>query len=140
LAGKVEYIGVNSPHDEVSELGAIKEPQQVAALVAMVLAAPVDQNRRDHDETMYFIEFHFEDGTTKTRVLAEVRRALSRDYTSRGVSYRCGASVEEVIPDTEATTALLYRIPLRPGCMLITRRRTLTRVEKNCTSATASGS
>jgi hypothetical protein len=78
LAGKVEYIGVNSPQDGVSELGAIKDPQQVAALVAMVLAAPVDQNRRDHAATMHFIAFHFEDGTTATRAYWPESGELSR--------------------------------------------------------------
>jgi len=67
IGGKVRSIGVNSAQDGVTELAAIADPGQVAALVEMVLSARVDQNRRDQQGTQYFIAFHLEDGTIVTR-------------------------------------------------------------------------
>jgi hypothetical protein len=43
LEGKVRRIGINSRADGTTELGAITDPEQVAAMVRMLLAGPVDQ-------------------------------------------------------------------------------------------------
>ncbi len=66
IGGKVHYIGIASEQDGVNELGALKDPKQVAALVIMVLQAPVDQNRQGGSRR-YFIAFHLADGTVVTR-------------------------------------------------------------------------
>jgi len=67
IGGKVRYIGVNSAQDGVTELAAIADPGQVAALAEMVLSARVDQNRLGQQGTQYFIAFHLEDDTIVTR-------------------------------------------------------------------------
>jgi len=69
IGGKVRYIGVNSDFDGVTELAAIEDPGLVAALVEMVLDAPVDQGRRDPENphSSYFIAFHLIDGTDVIR-------------------------------------------------------------------------
>lgn len=67
IGGKVAYIGVNSEQDGVTELGTIKDKAQVAALVTMVLQAPVDQSRSGLGEIRYFIAFHLHDGTVVLR-------------------------------------------------------------------------
>jgi hypothetical protein len=67
IGGKVRYIGINSEQDDTTELGAVKDPAQVAALVAMVLAAHVDQSFQEHNSSTYFIAFHLDDGTAVTR-------------------------------------------------------------------------
>jgi hypothetical protein len=67
IGGKVRYIGVNSEQDSTTELGAVKDPTQVAALVAMVLAAHVDQSFQEHESSTYFVAFHLDDGTAVTR-------------------------------------------------------------------------
>lgn len=66
IGGKVRYIGIVSEQDGVTELGAIKDPKQVAALVTIVLQAAVDQSRQGGNRH-YFIAFHLADGTVMTR-------------------------------------------------------------------------
>jgi hypothetical protein len=66
IGGKVHSIGVVSDQDGVTELGAIKDPKRVTALVTMVLQAPVDQNRQGGNRR-YFLTFHLVDGTVVTR-------------------------------------------------------------------------
>jgi len=78
IAGKVLSISVNSEQDGKTEIAAILDPKQVAALVALVLTAPVDQNRSPQDEPQYFIAFHLSDGTTVTRQYGLHTRELSR--------------------------------------------------------------
>ena len=63
IEGKVTSIAINSETDGTTELAAIDDPDQVAALVALVLAAPVDQRPRDHDGPRYFVAFQLIDGT-----------------------------------------------------------------------------
>jgi hypothetical protein len=46
IDGKVQAIGIVSDQDGVTELGALKDPKRVTALVTMVLEATVDQNRQ----------------------------------------------------------------------------------------------
>jgi hypothetical protein len=66
IGGKVQDIGIVSDQDGVTELGAIKDPKRVTALVTMVLEATVDQNRQGGNRR-YFIAFHLVDGTVVTR-------------------------------------------------------------------------
>jgi hypothetical protein len=58
----------------------VKDPTQVAALVAMVLAAHVDLSIQEHDSSTYFIVFHLDDGTAVTRAYW-----LSSGQLSRGI-------------------------------------------------------
>jgi hypothetical protein len=67
IGGKVNHIGVNSNQDGTTELAAIKNPKQVAQLVAMVLSAPVDQTRVGQGGPQYFLAFHLKDGTVVIR-------------------------------------------------------------------------
>ena len=78
IRGKVRSIGINDPEDGRTELASIGDPGTVQELVEMVLAAPVDQNRRDHDGERYFIAFHLEDGTAVTRAFWLGSGELSR--------------------------------------------------------------
>ena len=66
IGGKVQYIGIASEQDGVTELGAIKDPKQVNMLVTLVLEAPVDQNHQVGNK-QYFITFHLVDATVVTR-------------------------------------------------------------------------
>jgi hypothetical protein len=67
LAGKVTRIGVNSEQDGTTELGSIDDPAQVAALVQLVLDAPVDPDQSVMDGTGYFVVFYLQDGTVVKR-------------------------------------------------------------------------
>lgn len=67
IGGKVSSIGVNSEYDGKTELASIDDPTRVAALVALVLAAPVDQHRQETNGASYFIAFHLTDGTAVAR-------------------------------------------------------------------------
>ena len=78
LAGKVRYIGVNSAQDGTLQLGATKDPREVAALVNMVLAAPVNQQISGSDGTRYFIVFYLNDGTTLSRMFTLNTGELAR--------------------------------------------------------------
>ena len=78
IAGRVQYIGVNSEQDGVTELGAIKDPQQIANLVDMVLSAPVNQSHQNADASRYFIALHLIDGTATVRAYWPKSGELSR--------------------------------------------------------------
>jgi hypothetical protein len=78
IGGKVKYIGINSVQDEKTELAAITNQKQVAALVTMVLTAPVDQSHQSQNERQYFIAFHLADGTIVTRSFGMQSGELSR--------------------------------------------------------------
>jgi hypothetical protein len=67
IAGKVRYIGITSEQDGVTELGAIRNARQVAALVALILQAPVNQQYVSQGSTRYFIALHLLDGTAMIR-------------------------------------------------------------------------
>jgi hypothetical protein len=67
LAGKVIRIGVNSEQDGTTELGTIDDRAQVAALVQLVLDAPVDPGQSLMDGTGYFVVFYLQDGTAVKR-------------------------------------------------------------------------
>ena len=58
MRGKVRSIGINSPENGTTELASIEGPGMVESLVKIMLSAPVDQGRRDHDGQRYFIAFH----------------------------------------------------------------------------------
>ncbi len=64
IAERVRYIGVNSSTDGTTELAAITDPLQVAALATMALNAPVKQQDGGGSSLAYFITFHLEDGTS----------------------------------------------------------------------------
>jgi hypothetical protein len=66
IGGKVQSIGIVSAEDGETQLGAIKDPKQVATLVALILQAPVDQNSQIGNQ-QYFITFHLVDGTATRR-------------------------------------------------------------------------
>ena len=78
IGGKVQYIGVNSSEDGVTELAAITDPEQVAVLVELVLGAPVDQTHLTQVSIQYFIAFHLRDGTITTRAYSPDSGELSR--------------------------------------------------------------
>ncbi len=65
IGGKVAYIGVNSEVDG-RELTRIDDPDEVAALVELVLEAPIVVDERDRSGPRYFIAFHLTDGTEST--------------------------------------------------------------------------
>lgn len=67
IGGRVIYIGINSPQDGVTQLGAIKDPHEVTALVNMVLQAQVNQKYVSQGSVQYFITFYLVDGTSVTR-------------------------------------------------------------------------
>ena len=48
-------------------VGAISDPHQVAALVALLLAAPVHQTRSPTEGARYFLSFALSDGTQVVR-------------------------------------------------------------------------
>ncbi|HEX8133568.1 MAG TPA: hypothetical protein VF880_09085, partial [Actinomycetes bacterium] len=66
LAGKVRYIGVNSRFDGTTELAAVTEPKQVAALVRAVLEAPFRPGQAPEGESCV-LAFHLLDRTAVTR-------------------------------------------------------------------------
>lgn len=78
IAGKVQYIGVNSEQDGVTELGAIKDRQQIANLIDMVLNAPINQRYLSTDSLRYLIAFHFMDGMATVRAYWPRSGELSR--------------------------------------------------------------
>jgi hypothetical protein len=66
IGGKVRSIGINSQQDGKTELGAIRDPTQVGALVAMILHAPVNPQYQESDSATYFIALYLDDGTAVT--------------------------------------------------------------------------
>jgi len=68
LQGKVRRISVNSRADGTTELGAITDPKQVAGMVRMLLAGPVDQRVQPAGEQpVRLLAFHLRDGTATVR-------------------------------------------------------------------------
>ncbi len=95
IGGKVQYVGVNSPVDSSTELAAVRDPLQVEALIDMVLVAPVDQTRRDHDGPRHFIAFHLDDGTTVVRAYWSESGELSRGIM---LPREFRTAIEEALP------------------------------------------
>jgi len=67
IGGRVTKIGINSAVDGTTRLAAIDDPEEVAALVQLVLDAPVDHGTRSADGTRYFVAFDLDDGTAVVR-------------------------------------------------------------------------
>jgi hypothetical protein len=67
IGGKVLFIGINSEQDGLTQLGAIKDSREVASLVNMILASPVNANRVGQGALRYFVDFHLLDGTSVIR-------------------------------------------------------------------------
>jgi hypothetical protein len=68
LEGKVRRISINSRADGTTELGTLTDPKQVAGMVRMLLAGPVDQ--RVHpagEQPARLLVFHLRDGTATVR-------------------------------------------------------------------------
>lgn len=67
ISGRVASITVDSEVN-LSEVARIDDPTEVARLVDLVTAAPVDQDPPPHSDRRRFITFHLADGTRTTRV------------------------------------------------------------------------
>jgi hypothetical protein len=80
LRDKVTAIGINSVEDGTTEVGRINDAQQIAALIELVLAAPVNQSQPlvAGDGQSYFIVFYFKDGTATKRMYHLDSGELSR--------------------------------------------------------------
>jgi hypothetical protein len=92
LEGKVRRIGINSRVDGTTELGAITDPKQVAGMVRMLLAGPVDQRTEPASEQpAWLLAFHLRDGTATVRTYDAADRRVQRGIL---VPRRFGALVE----------------------------------------------
>lgn len=67
IGGKVTAIRLLSPEDGTTMLGTIADPQEVERLVALVLAAPVNQTTSDQERMRYILVFDLRDGTAVVR-------------------------------------------------------------------------
>jgi hypothetical protein len=68
LEGKVRRISINSRTDGTTELGAITDPKQMAGMVRMLLAGPVDQRiQPTGEQPVRLVAFHLRDGTATVR-------------------------------------------------------------------------
>ncbi|MFP5299371.1 MAG: hypothetical protein ACLGHL_10335, partial [Actinomycetota bacterium] len=77
IGGKVDYIGINSPKDETTELARIEDPAEVERLVNMVLASEVNPDARPrNDDEQIFVAFHLHDGSIVTRAFYPDSRLL----------------------------------------------------------------
>jgi hypothetical protein len=92
LDGKVRRISVNSQSDGTTELGAITDPEQVAGMVGMLLAGPVDQRVEPAGEQpVWLLAFHLRDGTATVRAYDAATRRVQRGILVPG---RFGELVE----------------------------------------------
>jgi hypothetical protein len=79
LEGKVRRISVNSRADGTTELAAITDPGQVAGMVGMLLAGPVDQRGQPAGEQpVRLLAFHLLDGTAMVRIYDPGNRRVER--------------------------------------------------------------
>jgi len=78
IGDKVDYIGINSVDDGTTEIASIKNSNEIASFVDMVLKAPVDQNQQNMNNASYFISFHLKDGSTVNRAYWPDSGELSR--------------------------------------------------------------
>jgi hypothetical protein len=79
LHGKVRRISVNSRADGTTELGAITDPEQVAGMVGMLLAGPVDQRVQPAaEQPVRLLAFHLLDGTATVRAYHPAERRVQR--------------------------------------------------------------
>lgn len=70
IGGKVQSITIiGDSGTATTPLATIADARQVATLLALLLAAPVDQTRQSaSDGPRYFLTFHLADGTATTRL------------------------------------------------------------------------
>jgi hypothetical protein len=79
LEGKVRRISINSRADSTTELGGISDPGQVAGMVGMLLAGPVDQRVQPAGEQpVRLLAFHLRDGTATVRAYDPAKRRVER--------------------------------------------------------------
>jgi hypothetical protein len=79
LEGKVRRIGINSRAAGTTELGVITDPGQVAGMIRMLLAGPVDQRVRPAGEQpVRLLAFHLRDGTATVRADDPGERRVER--------------------------------------------------------------
>ena len=79
LEGKVRRISVNSRADGTAELGAITNPKQVAGMMRMLLAGPVDQRvQPTAEQPVRLLAFHLRDGTATVRAYDPADRRVQR--------------------------------------------------------------
>jgi hypothetical protein len=79
LAGKVRRISINSRTDGMTELGTITDPKQVAGMVRMLLAGPVDQRIQPvGEQPVRLLAFHLRDGTATVRAYDPAGRRVER--------------------------------------------------------------
>jgi hypothetical protein len=79
LEGKVRRISINSRADGTTELGGISDPGQVASMVGMLLAGPVDQRVQPAGEQpVWLLAFHLRDGTATVRAYHPGERRVER--------------------------------------------------------------
>jgi hypothetical protein len=92
LQGKVRRISINSRADGTTELGVITDPKQVAGMVRMLLAGPVDQRVQSAGEQpVRLLAFHLLDGTATVRAYDPADRRVQRGIL---VPRRFGTLVE----------------------------------------------
>lgn len=79
LEGKVRRISINSRADGTTELGAITDPKQVAGMVRMLLAGPVDQRIQPvGEQPVRLLALHLRDGTATVRTYDAADRRVQR--------------------------------------------------------------
>jgi len=92
LDGKVRRISINSRTDGTTELGVITDPEQVAGMVRMLLAGPVNQRVQPAGEQpVRLLAFHLLDGTATVRAYDPADRHVQRGIL---VPRRFGTLVE----------------------------------------------
>ena len=67
IRGKVTAVRILSTDYARTVLGTIDEESQVERFVELVLQSPVDQEHRDHEGLLYFLDFRLADGTSVVR-------------------------------------------------------------------------
>jgi hypothetical protein len=79
LEGKVRRISINSRVDGTTELGVITGPKQVASMIRILLAGPVDQRIQPAGEQpARLLAFHLRDGTATVRAYDPADRRVQR--------------------------------------------------------------
>ena len=98
IDGKVRYMGVNSEEDGTTELAAIRNAEQVDALVDMVVEAPVEGGNWSCEGSTYFLDFHLNDSTVVTRGYCGSSGLLSRGIM---LPETFQSAVEQALSDCE---------------------------------------
>ena len=79
IGGKVQSIAVTDDTMSGAPLATITDAHQLATLVTLLLAAPVDQTRQSADSgPHYFLIFHLADGTQVGRVYLPAAHEVAR--------------------------------------------------------------